>query len=103
MADQPATANVFSWLTSLSPAVIALASAVTGAMVGGATGWAVKPDGPKMVIPAADKPAPVTFPIEGLATKADLEALKAWIAETYPVKPGSAKKTKTATTARVLK
>lgn len=120
-----AAANVWTFLTeAVKSPMLATALSLLVAATGGAAalkGYQVVSSTPgKLVIDAADKPAsiaPVPMrvvvepldgirkSIDGLATKADLEALKAWMVENYPVKPapGIGKKTKTAGGGRVAR
>lgn len=66
MPAATAQANLYTWLTSLSPAVVGLVSALSGLAIGGATGWAVKPAPIPASIPAVD--APRATPIDQTAT-----------------------------------
>lgn len=123
MTDQTApksisttAANVWTFLTEAvkSPMLAALLALAVGvpAGAGALKSYQVVTSTPgKLVLEAADKPseqapAPmrvVVEPLTGLATKADIEALKAWMVENYPkpAVPQNGKKTKTAGAGKV--
>lgn len=103
MADTKAPANLYSWLTSLSPAVIAVATALTAFIAGGATAWVAKPEPAKIAVPAADPPKPtpvvsvvgVTDLIKTHCTEVQWK-LDRLLERTEPKTPAPPKKTKAA-------